>query len=240
MPRLFVDALPGAGELRLADAARRHLQVLRLRAGDALTLFDGRGGEWRARVIDDARVELLAHDAVERELARRVVLAVAMPANERMDWLVEKATELGVDALQPLHAARSVLRLHGERAQRRLQHWQAIATSACEQCGRNRVPRLLPVASLADWLAALAPAAPGDARCLLAAPAQGAAAPYPAWRERLGADAAVLALSGPEGGFDATEIELAQRAGFTPLSLGARVLRAETAPLALLAALAVG
>jgi 16S rRNA (uracil1498-N3)-methyltransferase len=240
MPRLFVDALPGAGELRLADAARRHLQVLRLRAGDALTLFDGRGGEWQARVIDGDRVELLGFDGVERELARRVVLAIAMPANERMDWLVEKATELGVDALQPLHAARSVLRLHGARAQRRLQHWQAIATSACEQCGRNRVPRLLPVASLADWLAALAPAAPGDARCLLAAPAQGAAAPYPAWRERLGVDAAVLALSGPEGGFDATEIELAQRAGFTPLSLGARVLRAETAPLALLAALAVG
>ena len=99
MPRLSLDAPLGAGELRLGDAARRHLQVLRLRAGDAVELFDGRGGAWRARVLDGERVELLEFEALERELTRRVVLAVAMPANERMDWLVEKATELGVAAL---------------------------------------------------------------------------------------------------------------------------------------------
>ncbi len=239
MPRLYVDAPLGAGELRLSDAARRHLQVLRLRAGDAVELFDGRGGAWRARVLDGERVELLEFDALERELARRVVLAVAMPANERMDWLVEKATELGVAALQPLHAARSVLRLHGERAQRRLQHWQAIAAAACEQCGRNRLPQMLPVRPLTEWLGALPPAAAGEARCLLAAPTQGAAPGFAAWSAQLGTEAAVLALSGPEGGFETAEVELAQRAGFAPLSLGARVLRAETAPLALLAALAV-
>ena len=239
MPRLYLSAPLHTGVMRLPAAASRHLQVLRLRAGDALQLFDGGGGEWHARVVDATQIEVLEHDAVERELALDVVLALAMPANERMDWLVEKATELGVAAIQPLQAARSVLRLQGERAQRRRAHWQAIAEAACEQCGRNRVPRLLPVRALSDWLDALPAPQPAQARCLLAVPAQGEALAYAAWSARLGAASAVLALSGPEGGFDAAEIQHAQRAGFSALSLGARVLRAETAPLALLAALAV-
>ncbi len=239
MPRLYVCVALHAGTLDLPAAARRHLQVLRLRPGDAVDLFDGGGGAWQARVLDDARVEVLGHDAVERELDLRVTLALAMPANERMDWLVEKATELGVAQLQPLQSARSVLRLHGERAQRRRAHWQAIAEAACTQCGRNRLPQVLPVRAFDDWLAALPAHRPEQARCLLAAPAQGRAPAYAAWSAGLGAVAEVLALSGPEGGLDADEIARAQSSGFAPVSLGPRVLRAETAPLALLAALAV-
>src|SRR5438094_4823352 len=121
MPRLFVDqALAPSDDLRLPDAAARHVQVLRLQPGDALTLFDGRGGEWSATVLrmgrSEVAVQVLAHDAVERELPLHITLALGMPANERMDGLVEKATELGVAAIQPLICERSVLRLSGERA----------------------------------------------------------------------------------------------------------------------------
>ncbi len=239
MPRLYVPVAMQVGTLELPAAAKRHLHVLRLRGGDAVELFDGTGGEWQARVLDNARVEVLGHDAIERELDVRVTLALAMPANERMDWLVEKATELGAAQLQPLQSARSVLRLHGERAQRRQAHWQAIAEAACAQCGRNRVPQVLQVRELDDWLGTLPAPRPTQARCLLAAPAHGAASSYAAWSAGPGAVAEVLALSGPEGGLEAGEIASAGAAGFAAVSLGPRVLRAETAPLALLAALAV-
>ena len=239
-PRLFVETPLAAGQtLALPATAARHVQVLRLQPGDALTLFDGHGGEWDARVAAMARsgvqAEVIAHRGVERELALAVTLALAMPSGDRMDALVEKATELGAAAIQPLLAERSVLRLAGERAGRRRDHWQAVAAAACEQCGRNRVPRVAPVQTLGAWLATL-PAAPADSgsRWLLG---WHDAAPWPQAVAGLGP--ALTLLSGPEGGFTAAEEELARACGFGCVTLGARVLRADTAPLAALAALAI-
>ncbi|MFO1338413.1 MAG: 16S rRNA (uracil(1498)-N(3))-methyltransferase [Burkholderiaceae bacterium] len=233
-PRLYLDAPLQAGEtLDLPADAARHVQVLRLQPGDALTLFNGRGGEWAAEVRQMAgrqqvQVGVGAHRAVSRELACEVTLALGMPANERMDALVEKAAELGVSAIQPLQCARSVLKLSGERAERRCAHWQAVAVAAAEQSGRTRVPAVAPVRSLRDWLATLPPA--GRRHVLsLADDALPLAALPP------GPPAAWVLLSGPEGGLDAAEEALALQHGFGPVGLGPRVLRADTAPLAALA-----
>ncbi|MFT3663672.1 16S rRNA (uracil(1498)-N(3))-methyltransferase [Piscinibacter sp.] len=240
-PRLHVPlALREGLELALPEAAARHAQVLRLQPGDALTLFDGQRGEWAAQVLRMGRREVAvrvgAFADVSRELPVALTLALGMPANERMDALVEKACELGVAAIQPLLCERSVLRLSGERAQKKVAHWQAVAVAACEQSGRTRVPAVAPVLALPDWLAALPAAAPPhEARLLLslrdAAPLRAPGAP--------GASAVVLALSGPEGGLADAEEDAARRAGFVPVSLGARTLRADTAPLALLAHIAL-
>ena len=237
-PRLHVDDTLAAGERVLPPEAARHAQVLRLQPGAALTLFDGRGGEWAAEVVSmgrrDVAVRVGRHHAVERELPQAVTLALGMPAGDRMDFVVEKATELGVAAVVPLVTARSVLRLSGDRAERRRAHWQAIAVAACEQCGRNRVPTVHLPLPLEAWLAPLpAAAAPGELRVLLgwrdAAPWHGAA------RDR----AVMQVLSGPEGGLTDAEEDRARSLGFAPTSLGPRVLRADTAPLAVLAALAL-
>jgi 16S rRNA (uracil1498-N3)-methyltransferase len=206
------------------------VQVLRLQPGDTLTLFDGRGGEYEAVVEQMGRsevhVEVRAHHAVEREAPVAVHLALGMPANERMDWLVEKASELGVASIQPLVAERSVLRLAGERAQKKQAHWQAVAVAACEQCGRNRVPVVHSVQPLAAWLAAQE--RPGLVLSLRggSVPLASAAAP-----------AEPTLLSGPEGGLTPQEEDAAFARGWTPVQLGPRVLRAETAPLAALAVL---
>jgi 16S rRNA (uracil1498-N3)-methyltransferase len=166
---------------------------------------------------------------VEREAAREVHLAAVMPANERMDWLVEKATELGAASIQPLVAERSVLRLAGERAAKKQAHWQAVAVAACEQCGRNRVPAVLEVADLRAWLGTGNP--PQAHRLLLSLRVE-----TQPLRMAAG-DGAVVFLSGPEGGFTQAEEEAALAAGFRAATLGPRVLRAETAALAALAAL---
>ena len=234
-PRFFIDLpLHSGAALALPAGAARHVQVLRLQPGAAITLFNGRGGEWAASVTQMGRsevsVQIGRHDDVERELGLAVTLALGMPANERMDAVVEKATELGVGVIQPLQCERSVLRLSGERAQKKVAHWQAVALAACEQSGRTRVPLIAPVSPMADWLRDL-PAVPeaAAARWLLslrdAVPLH--AAPVPA--------AGVLCLSGPEGGLSPAEEAAARAAGFTAVSLGTRVLRADTAPLAVLA-----
>ncbi len=233
MPRIHCPApLAGGAVLDLPPGAARHVQVLRLQPGDTVTLFNGEGGEWLARVIRMGRsavqVEVGAHHAVEREAARAVHLAVGMPANERMDWLVEKATELGVASIQPLETAHGVLRLTGERGQKKQAHWQAVAVAACEQCGRNRVPALHPVLPLRHWLAAL-PAAGDTTRLLLGFAPDASGLPRGA--------GAVLVLSGPEGGLNAEEEAAARAHGFATTTLGPRVLRAETAPLAALVTL---
>jgi len=147
MPRFHCAVPLHAGTtLALPAGAARHVQVLRLQPGDTITLFDGNGGEYAATVERMGRSEVSvtvgAHTARESEAARAVHLAVGMPANERMDWLVEKATELGVASIQPLVTAHGVLRLAGERAEKKRAHWEAIAIAACEQCGRNRVPAI--------------------------------------------------------------------------------------------------
>ena len=241
MPRLFHAHPLQPGLLDLPPVAVRHVQALRLRIGEMLVLFDGSGGEWEALLVRPppaARVEILRHVLIERELPRMVTLAVGMPANERMDWLVEKATELGATSVQPLMTSRTVLRLEGERAARRIAHWQGIAQAACEQCGRNHIPQIQTAARLETWLAALTPGGPGgQARCVLSAPGQGQALPFAAWERAQAGGVPLMVLSGPEGGLSEEETNQATRAGFTPVSLGPRVLRAETAPLALLGAL---
>lgn len=235
-PRLHVPlSLTGGAELDLPEGAARHVQVLRLQPGAPLTLFDGRGGEWHAQVLQMGRREVSVrigdfHD-VSRELPLAVTIAVGMPANERMDTLVEKACELGVAAIQPLLCERSVLRLSGERADKKVQHWQAVAVSACEQSGRTRVPVVAPVRSLGDWLGGLA--LPAATPRLLLSLRDAEALPTAA------ASGELLSLSGPEGGLSDAEEDAARRRGFVPVSLGARTLRADTAPLALLAHLAL-
>ena len=232
-------------DLALADGARvvlpagpsRHVQVLRLQPGAAITLFDGRGGEWPARIAAIGRsavtVDVGPHHAVDRELPCRVTLAVGMPANERMDALVEKATELGVACIQPLVCERSVLRLDGERATRKVAHWRGVAIAASEQSGRTRVPRIADVLSLRDWLARAHDAGTAEARFVLSL--RDGARPF----DPAAAREAALVLSGPEGGLSEGEEALATAAGYTPVSLGARTLRADTAPLAVLAAIAL-
>jgi 16S rRNA (uracil1498-N3)-methyltransferase len=238
-PRFFVDlSLHDGQQLALPDNAARHVQVLRLQPGAALTLFNGRGGEWPATVQrmgrHDVEVRLGTRDDAQRELPWRITLALGVPANERMDALVEKATELGVAAIQPLQCERSVLRLKDERAAKKVAHWQAVAVAACEQSGRTLVPQLLPVCSLAEWLTALPSAGDaGGARLLLSLRA--AALPL----HQLAPRGEVVCLSGPEGGLADTEEAAAIAHGFQPVSLGARVLRADTAPLAVLAHLAL-
>ncbi|MCC7286808.1 MAG: 16S rRNA (uracil(1498)-N(3))-methyltransferase [Burkholderiaceae bacterium] len=234
-PRIHVDQPLAPGmELALGAHGTRHVQVLRLQPGDALTLFDGRGGQWGGAVVAmsrrEVRVRTLQHEAIERELPLQVTLAVGMPANERMDILLEKATELGATAIQPLVCERSVLRVAGERALRKAAHWQAVAVAACEQCGRNRVPAIGAPVALGDWL----PTVEAGIACWLLS--LGEAQPWPPAR---GAATRVVLLSGPEGGFTAQEEAAARAAGFVACSLGARVLRADTAPLAALAWLAL-
>ena len=163
--RLFVSLPLREGlEVSLPPGPARHAQVRRVQPGDHLLLFDGRGQDWPATVVAmvkaEVRVRVGPPLAVQRELPWPVTLALAMPANERMDTLVEKAAELGAAHIQPLHTERSVLRLQGERAERKREHWQAIARSACEHCGRAIVPQVAPVVALATWLQGLPPPAP--------------------------------------------------------------------------------
>ncbi len=224
--------------LSLPEGTARHVQVLRLQPGHEITLFNGQGGEWDATITrmgrGDVEVALGAHRPDEREAGRAVQLALGMPANERMDWLVEKATELGVASLQPLHTSRSVLRLAGERADKKQKHWQSVAVAACEQCGGNRVPAVAPVQDLAAWLKSLPPVDPQAPalRCLLSL-ALGSVSLASALAD-LPATAPMCFLSGPEGGLSPAEETLALAQGFVPVTLGPRVLRAETAALAAL------
>ncbi len=236
--------MAAGAQFDLPAGAARHVQVLRLQPGDAITLFNGAAahGQWQAQIVEMGRshvqVRLVAHEALECEHRRPVHLLAGITANERMDWLVEKATELGAASLTPLLAERSVLKLKGERGEKKRDHWQAVAVAACEQCGRNRVPVVHGAVDLASWVRAQGTSqaqAAGAQRLLLSlragtAPLHTAAAQNPP-------GGPVVFLSGPEGGLSAGEEDLALQHGFAPVTLGPRVLRAETAPLAALAAL---
>ncbi len=240
-PRFFVGgaeaALAAGTDFTLPEAVVRHVQVLRLATGDAITLFDGRGGSHAATLSELGKRHALAHvgdhDPAETEPPFRITLAQGLAGGDKMDWLIEKAVELGVAAIQPLQAARSVVRLSGERAQKRQAHWQALVEAACEQCGRNRLPAVAPVANLDTWLRA-----PGEGARLLVSPraVQSLPAYATANRETLLAGGVTL-LIGPEGGLAPEEEEAALHAGFTAVSLGPRILRTETAGLACLATL---
>ena len=244
MPRIHQPSPMQPGEtLTLSAAGARHVQVLRLQPGDTLTLFGDpvAGGEYTATVERMGRSEVLVrvgeHLDRDRAPALAVHLAVGMPANERMDWLVEKATELGVASIQPLVTERSVLRLKGERADKKIAHWQAVAVAACEQCGGNRVPVIHPVATLDAWRASTAVAdaawrgvlSLADGVQPLRAAVPPAQTPSQPW----------WLVHGPEGGLTPDEERGLVAQGFVPISLGPRVLRAETAAIAALAALLV-
>ncbi len=248
MPRFFCPLpLVTGGSVSLPAGAARHVQVLRLQPGDTITLFNGEtGGEFEATVArmgrSDVEVVVGLHKLVDREAARTVHLAVGMPANERMDWLVEKATELGVASIQPLVTERTVLRLSAERAEKKQAHWQSIAIAASEQCGRNRVPLVHAVKTFAQW--ARAGQEPLDAHRYLLSLRAGSqplreCAALPALASPTSqATGPVTFLSGPEGGLTDNEEDAALTNGFVAVSLGTRVLRAETAALAALTLLA--
>jgi 16S rRNA (uracil1498-N3)-methyltransferase len=225
-PRVYLDApLAGPGEVSLDDAATHHLaRVLRLREGDALTVFDGRGGEWDAQFIGKRRVRISRFNAIERESPLRVVLAQGVSSGDRMDYTVQKAVELGVAAIQPLLTKRGVVRLEGTRASARVEHWRKIAIAACEQCGRNRIPEVRPLIHFDQYRAA------GGKTCLLLS-AEGESI------REMKMEAGATIAAGPEAGFAPEEQAALERAGFVKTSLGPRTLRTETAALAALAAL---
>ena len=230
VPRLFAGAeLRTGAKLELAEQAAHHAaRVLRLREGDPVILFDGRGGEYEARLSlprhGPVVAEVGAKREVERESPLQVTLVQAVSTGEKMDYTIQKAVELGAVAIQPVLAGRSVVRLEGDRATKRQAHWQRVAIAACEQCGRNRIP---PVAEPVP-LERYRPPAPG-AKILLS-PAGTASL-------REFAQGPITLAAGPEAGFSDEEEALLGRAGFVAVRLGPRVLRTETAALAALAAL---
>ena len=234
LTRVYVpDAIPPHGIFDAPPDAAHHLaHVLRLTAGDVLVVFDGRGLEYPATIerMGKSAVTLRVAEPneVDRESPLRVTLAQGISSGERMDYTVQKAVELGVSAIQPLATERSVVRLSGERAVKRVAHWQAIAVAACEQSGRNVVPQVSPVAAVTGWLAN----APPDAlRLTLSPDAESTLHEL----ERPGSP--IVLLVGPEGGLSPRERADARAAGFVGVRLGPRVLRTETAALAAIAAM---
>ncbi len=237
-PRFFSPQPLSVGEcVDLSESAARHaVQVLRLRPGDDLRLFDGKGGEYAARIASAGRGQVSAevlewHDR-ECESPIGITLVQALQAGEKMDLTVQKAVELGVRRIVPVSSKRSVVRLEGERAQRRVAHWRAVAAAACEQCGRNRVPEVAGLEKLDRWLGQ--PAQGENVLRLMLDPASGHTLDSV---RRPAANGRVELLIGAEGGLSPEEMELAVRAGFAGVRLGPRVLRTETAGLAALAAI---
>ena len=231
MPRFFLDAPLRAGTnvVLPEDSAHHAVHVLRVHAGEEITLFNGRGGEFAARIASIQRlkvlVDVLAHKAVERESPLRVVLVQGVSAGERMDFTVRKSVELGVAEIQPVLAASSVARPKGERAAARQAHWQKIAIAACEQCGRNQIPKVHAMLAASDYRG-------GSGTKLLLSPASELR-----FSQAVKDGSEFTIAAGPEAGFNATEEGAFLNAGFVPVRLGARVLRTETAGIAALAAL---
>ncbi len=231
LTRVHVETDLATGEhVLVTGAAANHImRVLRLRAGDALTVFNGRGGEFGASIEefrkDSVRVRVHEARAVERESPLVLTLAQGVSRGERMDWILQKSTELGASRIVPVLTERSVVRLDPKQAERKLHHWRGIAVAACEQSGRNRVPDIAAAIVFHDFLGS----AGADSTRLLLSPGG-----------ELGIDdlsdvgAGVTVLIGPEGGLTEIEQESALRAGFTPVRMGPRVLRTETAAIAAL------
>ena len=222
---------PGGRVELPAEAAHHALKVLRVDDGDTAVLFDGAGGQWQARLHPAGKrlyadLETFEEGAAEPPVA--VTLAQCIPAADKMDFVVQKAVELGVAAIRPVAARRSVIRLSGERMERRVVHWNAIAVAACEQSGRNRVPPVAPIVDLPQHLGG--EIAQNRLR-LICLPAGGARL------RELSPAAEVELLIGPEGGFEEGEIKAALAAGYRAVTLGPRVLRTETAGPAALAAI---
>lgn len=231
IPRIFTQQpLSAETTIELEPGPSQHLsRALRMQQGSQLVLFDGRGGEYPAVIatVDKKRVGVTVgkHRPIERESPLQVHLGIAVSRGERMDWVVQKTTELGIGRITPLLSERTEVKLKGERAQKKVVHWQQIATSACEQCGRNRVPEVTPLQTLQSWL----PETQADLKLVLHHRADiSHDTPTPR---------SLILLVGPEGGLSDPEIAAAEQQGFQSLKLGDRVLRTETAPLAALAIL---
>lgn len=235
-PRFFVEEpLSVNARIALPAAVAHHARtVLRLREGDPIVLFDGRGGEYRARLTagrsagaGPLHAEVVGFDPIEREPSLHITLIQAQATSDKVDWVIEKAVEVGIARVIVTGTARSTARLDEARRLRRLQHWRELAIAACCQCGRNRPVAVLATHSLGD---ALAEAGDAQFKWILhpAAPRALAAAPSKACRAAL--------VVGPEGGFEPGELQLAAQAGYAPLSLGPRILRTETAGLVAAAA----
>lgn len=234
MPRFYADiALQTGTQLNLPDAVFHHwIKVLRARIGDQAVLFNGQGGEYTVVLSNIekkyASVLITQFDADDRIPAYQVVLGQVMSKGDRMDYAIQKATELGVHTIQLLISERCEMRLKYERDQKKLDHWQQIAIAACEQCGMNRIPKIQPPVLLEDWLKQ--PDAMSACKLMLA-PAQQAIqfkAPFPQ-HFRL--------IVGPEGGFSDDEMHMAHTYGYAHWTLGNRILRTETAPVVALSAL---
>jgi 16S rRNA (uracil1498-N3)-methyltransferase len=232
VPRLHQsEGLAPGAIVRLDEGALRHVAALRLQRGDAVVLFGGDGDEYEAELVEltkrGAAAKVVERRTIDRESPLAITLAQGVCAADRMDLVIQKATELGVQIIQPVITTRTVIRLSGERQDRREQHWQAVAIAACEQCGRNRLPAILPSIKLDEFVATL-PAA--ELRVMLA----------PAGTARIASLAparSVLLAVGPEGGLTDDERALLASRDFVGVRLGPRILRTETAPLAAIAAL---
>ncbi|MEC5163946.1 16S rRNA (uracil1498-N3)-methyltransferase [Janthinobacterium sp. CG_23.3] len=234
MPRFFCPlALAIGATVTLPEAVAHHVQVVRLAPGDAITLFNGEGGEYTAVLasVEKRRVtaELKAFAPRDTELAYAVTLAQALPEASKMDWIVEKAIELGASGIAPLSAQRCVVRLSAERAEKKHAHWQGIVVAASEQSGRNRLAQLAPLDDFQRWIAQQ----DMHRRIILSPRGQQSLADW----ARHQPPQAVTLMVGPEGGFSAAEEDAALAHGALALSMGARILRTETAGLAALAAL---
>ena len=233
LPRFFIPQKLALDALFLLPPgpARHAARVLRLSQGDSIQLFNGEGGVYAARIEqirkDDVEVRVTAFDDNDCESPLQVQLAQGISSGERMDYTLQKAVELGVTAIQPLATRRSIVKLLGERADRRVAHWQGVVNSACEQSGRNRVPLVAQPLSIADWLAQR----PTGRLLFLSPQANAKLADLPA------PQGLQILVAGPEGGFEAEEIASLESADAIAIRLGPRVLRTETAALAALAAM---
>jgi 16S rRNA (uracil1498-N3)-methyltransferase len=232
IPRIHCEQAPGTGQtLKLGEKPSHHLlRVLRLGVGDAVVVFDGAGGEYLSEiaVCGKNRVEILvgAHQSVQRESSLSITLAQGISRNERMDYTIQKAVELGVAEILPLQTERSSVRLDAERQVRKHEHWQAVARSAAEQCGRDRVPAVTEIRQIDEWLAE----EKGGSRLMLDPQATTSL-------RGLKSSSDITLLIGPEGGLSDAELLLARKRGFTGVRLGPRILRTETAGVAALAAI---
>src|SRR5471032_2953637 len=228
MPRFYCPEplVPGL-TVTLPEAVAHHVQVVRLAPGDIITLFNGEGGEYSATLVQIAKrsvtAEIKAHNARDVELPYAITLAQALPEASKMDWIVEKAVELGVSGIQTLAAQRCVVRLSAERAEKKMAHWQGIIESASEQSGRNRLAQLAPLQDYKQWITQQ----DMHRRIILTPRAEQSLAD---WARHQSPQAVTLVI-GPEGGLSDAEENLAIQHGALPLAMGPRILRTETAGL---------
>lgn len=232
IPRIYTaQTLSEGSQLELEPGPSAHIaRALRMQAGDCLTLFNGRGGEYVATVKTvgkkNVSLEIARHRDSDSESPLAIHLGIALSRGDRMDWIVQKATELGVHSLSPLLTERTEVKLKGDRADKKRLHWQQITIAACEQCGRNRLPQINPLQSLSQWLGATE----ADRKYVLHHRALGDV-------RHTEPPASIALLIGPEGGLSPAEITQSEQSGYQSLKLGPRIMRTETAPLAAIAIL---